>query len=123
MIDERPEAIILTIGQKLIQTRPGGYAKIVKEWNACNDSSLWYYNLPNAPVHPITTVYIVVMGRIRWKCLLVGIERDKAIQFSNSPEPMYAKAWLMLTDFEAIPRRAQIERKGFQGFRYSQLLY
>ena len=122
-MDERPEAIIITLSQQTIKDRRGGYRQIVEEWESRTDSALWYYRCGNAPVHDITTVYWVVMGRIRWKCLLVGIKRHEFMLFSNRTEPMYAKAWLMLTDFEAIPRRAQIERKGFQGFRYSAKLF
>ena len=122
-MDERPEAIIITLSQKTIAERKGGYRQIVEEWESCTDTWFWWYKCGNAPIHPVTTIYWVVMGRIRWKCLLVDIRRNETMRFSNRTEPIYAKAWLMLTDFEAIPRRAQIERKGFQGFRYSDKLF
>jgi len=122
-MNDRPEAIVITLSQQTIKDRKGGYRQIIEEWESCTDTWFWYYKCGNAPKMPVTTIYWVIMGRIRWKCLLIDIDRDKWIQFSNRTAPMYAKAWLILTDFEPIPRRQQIIQKGFQGFRYSQKLF
>ncbi len=121
---EQPDAIIITLSQQTIKDRRGGYRKILQEWlEADGERGLWYYKCGNAPKHDVTIVYWIVMGRIRWQSRLVTIHRDKTMQFTNSFKPMYAKAWLELIDFEPIPRNLQIERKGFQGFRYSQKLF
>jgi len=121
--NHRPEAIIITLSQKTIQERRGGYRQILAEWQSCSDEWFWYYKCGNAPIMPVTTVYWVILGRIRWKCLLIDILKDTSVQFSNQSEQIYAKAWLQLTDFEPLPRRQQIPRKGFQGFRYSPILF
>lgn len=117
-MDERPEAIIVTLSQREIQEK--GYRNIIKQWESCSDRYFWFYKCGNAPKMPVTTVYWVVMGRIRWKCLLIDIHRKTSMNFDNMPGEHYAKAWLQLTDFERIPRRQQVVRKGFQGFRYSE---
>jgi len=119
MID-RPEAIIVTLSQREIKEK--GYRSIIEGWRKCTDQYFWFYKCGNAPTMPVTIVYWVVMGRIRWKCLLIDIYKDRWMEFDNKPGLHYAKAWLQLTDFEQIPRRQQVIRKGFQGFRYSQKL-
>lgn len=117
---ERPTAIVITLSQSLINERLGGYAKILREWkDADGEKSCWWYKMGNAPRHAesILWVYWVVKGRIRWRCRLLEVVKDRHMTFTDG-RTMYAKTWLVLMDFEPIPRRHQVELKGFQGFRY-----
>ncbi len=121
---ERPEAIIITLSLNTIKDYRGGYRAILNDWiNSDGESMLWYYKCGNAPVQPVSIVYWVVAGRIRWQCRLVSVLKNHTMKFSNGSFPMYAKAWLELIDFEQIPRQLQLAMPGFQGFRYSAILF
>lgn len=118
---EDQDSILITLSQKTIAERRGGYRQIITEWKSADgDPITWWYRLGTAPRHSenIEWVYWVVKGRIRWRCRLAGIEKNKEMRFSNQSKPMYGKNWLILFDFEEIPRHLQPLRKGFQGFRY-----
>lgn len=115
------DSIVVTMSQQTIKERAGGYKQICREWiDADGENSTWWYRCGNAPKRPwnIVWVYWVVKGRIRWRSRLLEIQKDKEMLFGGQNTPKYAKAWLVMFDFERIPRTRQIEMKGFQGFRY-----
>lgn len=113
------DALLITLSQSQIKKQ--GYKNIAKEWEKIDGDPLtWWYKMATAPKHldRIIWVYWIVKGRIRWRCRYVGIEKDKAMEFGNRPGEHYAKVWLILVDFERIPRSEQVEQKGIRGFRY-----
>ncbi len=123
-LEQRPEAIIITLSQQTIKDRRGGYKQILTEWaNSDGNNGMWYYKCGNAPKHEVTIIYWVVGGRIRWQSTLVTIHRNQTMRFSHRTKPMYAKSWFELIDFQPIPRHLQPVMQGFQGFRYSQKLF
>lgn len=111
------KATIAEYGRQTYQ-RGIGFSRIIKDWLAADgENGTWSYKLANAPKMEIVWVYWVIGGKIRWRSRVLEIHRNKTIQFSNRSEPMFAKVWLEMFDFEKLPR-PYIERKGFQGFRY-----
>lgn len=123
-MEDRPEAIIITMSQQTIKDRPGGYKRIMEEWMGSNGDTIWNYRCINPPVHPVSIIYWVIAGRIRWQCRLVSVQKVKRRHSSDVfRKRIYAMAWLELIDFEAIPRQIQPAMKGFQGFRYSPILF
>lgn len=115
------DSIIITLSQRTIKERKGGYGAIIKDWVSSNGDPLtWWYKCGNAPKHPerIAWVFWSIGGAIRWKCRLSHIEKDREVEFGHGVT-MYAKNWLVLFDFEPIPKKYQISKKGFQGFRYA----
>lgn len=118
-MSEPPDAILVTLSQQTIKDRQGGLRQILEEWrNSDGENLTWWYRIGHPPKHLVIWVYWVIGGRIRWKSKLYMIEENRTFQFSGRSQPMYGKAWLGLFDFEPIPRRQQIQHKGFQGFRY-----
>lgn len=118
---QNQDSILITLSQKTIKDRRGGFKKILEEWRSADgEQSTWWYKCGTAPKDPenVNWVYWVVKGRIRYRARLLDVVKDREIQFTNQSKPMFAKRWLVLFDFEQIPRRLQINRKGFQGFRY-----
>lgn len=114
------DSILITLSQKTIKERRGGYRQIVDEW-ICSDGNpqTWWYKSSTAPKDPdrINYVYWVVMGRIRWRSRLAQVKKDSWEKFGGK-EPMYSKRWFVMFDFEPVPRKFQLPRTGFQGFRY-----
>lgn len=116
---ERPDSILVTLSQQTIRDYRDGYRGILTAWRCSDGENMaWWYRTGNGPKQDVVWVYWVIAGRIRWRCRLLNLVKDKWMQFSNRSDPMYAKCWLVMIDFEPIPRELQIERKGFQGFRY-----
>lgn len=114
------DAIVVTLSQQTIKERRGGLRQILAEWHdADGERSTWWYKCGTAPTRDIVTVYWVIGGRVRYKAKLAGIERNKEMTFGQTT--MFGRAWLVMFDFELIPRRKQIYMKGFQGFRYANL--
>lgn len=112
------DAIVVTLSMNTIRERRGGLRQILAEWrDADGERSTWWYKCGAAPTREIVNVFWVIGGRIRYKSTLLAIERNKTMMFTVGT-PMFGKAWLILFDFEPIPRHRQIEMKGFQGFRY-----
>lgn len=113
-------AIIVTLSMQTIKERRGGFRQILSEWqDADGDSSTWWYKCSVKPKRDIISVYWVINGRVRYKSKLAGTEVYKNMKFSNQDTPKFGRAWLVLFDFEPIPKRQQIVMKGFQGFRYA----
>lgn len=118
---EDQDSILITLSKQTIQDRRGGFRRILKEWyDSDGEHQTWWYKLGTAPkdYSRINWVYWVIDGRIRYRCRLLSILKNKEMTFNNQKGSMFAKNWLCLFDFEFIPRTIQIERKGFQGFRY-----
>lgn len=114
-------SIVITLSQQTIKERRGGYKKIISEW-LISDGELttWWYKIGTAPkkAEDIEWVYWVINGRIRWRCRLLQIEKNMEKQFGEAGNVMYSKNWLVLFDFESLPKLQQIKKQGFQGFRY-----
>lgn len=118
---ELTDSIVITLSQQTIKERRGGLRQILNEWrDSDGEKTTWWYKCGAAPKVEIVNVYWVIGGRVRWKSKLLQVERDKWMMFSPGT-PMYGKCWLILFDFEPIPRRDQVYMKGFQGFRYFYL--
>lgn len=115
-------AIVLTLSQGLIKKRRGGFKTILREWHHCTaDSGVqWWYRSQTAPKYPerIEAVYWTIGGKIRYKCKLACVEKEKEMTFSELNPPLYGKNWFVLFDFEEVPTPQRIEYRGFQGFRY-----
>lgn len=109
------------MSSQTIKDRRGGWRKILSEWkNADGEHSTWWYKCGNAPKYQdrIAWVYWIVQGRIRWRCRLLEVHKNVEITFDRQSTPKFARAWLVLFDFEQIPRHLQTYQRGFQGFRY-----
>lgn len=114
-------AIAITLSQQTIKERIGGYKRILTEWaNADGEHSTWWYKCATLPRYPekIKYVYWVIKGRIRYRSLLVEVVKNKTMKFDGNPNLFENSNFLVLVDFEEIPRKQQIVMKGFQGFRY-----
>lgn len=113
------DAIILTLSQRIIKERPGGFRQILKEWSEANgEPYTWSYRVKSVPKQDITTVFWVIGGRIRYKSKVLDKHRNQTIQFVNRPITMTGN-WVEMFDFEPIPKNKQQSYQGFQGFRYT----
>lgn len=122
-MNEFPDGIIITISMKSIEEK-GGYRNFLKEFLDCMEddhySSAYWIKAGNKPRHDVLDVYIVIGGRIRWKCTFV--ESHKAGYIELDRGRMYGRGWIVCTGPVERPPQP-IYKKGFQGFRYTQTLF
>ena len=114
---ENKDSILVTLSQAIIKERDGGYKKIIQEWLASDGENLsWWFRMGNAPKREFLYIYWVVAGRIRYRCLATMYPSDQVTL--DDGRILDGKNWACCFDFEAIPRALQLNKKGFQGFRY-----
>jgi hypothetical protein len=100
-----------------------GYRQCIKEIEQVRkdaDNTWWWHSIGNRPTIKVLNAYIIILGRIRYKAVIVGWEPGGEKQFVDNRK-LSAKHWLQLAYFEPAP--FAIERKGFQGFRYCTKLF
>ena len=112
------DSIIVTLSQNTIKEREGGFRKILSEWNKSDGENItWWYRCGNKPKRDFIFVYWVIGGRVRYFSRVCGIERADELH-TDDGRIIKGKYWVGCFDFESIPARFQVKRKGFQGFRY-----
>jgi hypothetical protein len=118
---ERPDGIIITISQEMLKEK--GLKNWLQNFYNCMkcEGCAYYMRLGTIPKQEVLYVYLLIGGKIRYRALCVGYEKDKTIRFDNGKE-MYAKAWVTLTG-PIVKPKVPVERKGFRGFRYTELLF
>lgn len=100
-----------------------GYRKCItqiEEVRKKEDSMWWWHSIGTKARIDVLNAYIVILGRIRYKAVIVGWEPGGEKQFSDNRK-LTAKHWLQLAYFESAP--IAIEQKGFQGLRYCTKLF
>lgn len=122
MITEKPEAIILTVGAKELEEK--GYRNWLRNFQEAMSGEDWtyWYKMGNQPnFTDLLYVYICIGGRIRWRANFVESKGAMEMEFSDGRR-MFGKAWIIISG-PAVRAPYRIERKGFQGFRYSSKLF
>lgn len=100
-----------------------GFKECIRQIEAVRthaDDMVWYHSIGNRPTQEILWCYISILGKIRYKAKVVEWQPGHEKQFGDGRK-MSAKHWLVLCDF--VPAPHDIERKGFQGFRYTHELF
>lgn len=109
---EQPDSILITMSLRILKEGyEGGYRQMIRDWMASDaDPTMWMYKMHRLPkqMENIIYVYWVINGKIRWRCKYGGLQPEA--------KEMWGLNWMLLFDFEKLPR--PVEHKGFQGFRY-----
>lgn len=123
---ERPEAIIITMS-----------ALNVKEWGGCeqlnrffsihygtaNDRTFWYRLGRSLPrFQNLLYIYLVFANRIQWRFNLVSFEHTDGVMLYNphKGDHLCTGNHVIMTG-PAV--KMDIPFKGFQGFRYTPVIY
>lgn len=119
-LQERPEAIIITVSAAMIGAN--GYRHWLRNFlDYMNSDGVYSFRLSNQPKHKPQHVYLCIGGKIRFKTLCVQTS-GKGIKVFDDGRQLFGKAWVMVCGPVTRPRRP-IPRKGFQGFRYTPELF
>jgi hypothetical protein len=137
---ERPEAIIITMPVKFLNDLSisewktiynrtqkehilNGYRIYLQQMEAtiADENSYWIHKMNNLPTVEVVYCYVTVLGSIMYRANIGGFEPGGHKIFSDGRD-CYAKNWMILTH-PFIEARPRIKRKGFQGFRYTEILF
>lgn len=125
MIQEPPEAIMITISQGMIKDH--GYRHWLRIFLQCMDydGCSYWFRQGAAPRYRnnLLYVYLCAGGKVRFRCNYVYSTGPKEMTFEGPvPKTMFAKSWLVLCGPVVRPPYP-IEQKGFRGFRYCDILF
>ena len=123
-----PEGIVITFGLDLIAEK-GGLRSFTRHFLLTmeNENSIWLQKCKNSPKYDILYIYIIVAGRLRYRCFYGGYETGLT-NIHNSDARSWSRstviAWpriILAGPLERCPFKRTL--KGFQGFRYCTKLF
>ena len=124
---ERPDAILVTMSKDDVKEW-GGLFTLDRFFNmhytSESEMTFWYRIGKSFPKHQqLLYVYIVIHNIIRWRFNFVSFEdcSDGVTLYKNN-KPSFQKGKYVVMTGPAV-RRCDIPFKGFQGFRYSPIIY
>lgn len=90
-----------------------------------DDDMCWYMVLANLPKIETPYFYFLYHGKIQYRCDIMGTMRNETMRFTR-PEggikTFAGKNWVVLQG-PAIKAPYDIPMQGFQGFRYTELIF
>lgn len=116
---ERPSAIIVTFPR--IFFREVSLRQFVREFCQMSESDVWFCKFAAIPRCEVIHCYIVIENRVRYRANLVGFDPGGEMIFADG-RTATARAWMLLCG-PIVKAPYRISMRGFQGFRYSQLLF
>lgn len=122
----KPDALIVTMSKQNVNEW-GGVDVLdrffQKQYGKENDATFWYKIGNNLPLHEVLFVYVVIHNKIRWRFNCVGYEDTESVILHKAGKPVeYSGKFVIITGV-AIKAPEDIPYKGFQGFRYSNIIY
>ena len=119
MSSERKQAIAVTWPLSSMTKTP---REFVRSFMSINDGeTCWYAKVGQVPKRDVLYCYVIIGNRVRYRANIVGFEPGGELTFSDGRSAT-AKVWMVLgAPVVRAPHR--IEMRGFQGFRYTDLLW
>lgn len=127
-MDQQPDGIIITVSKAMIGEN--GYRHWLRNFfyamnRSENDENYFYWlrqgNRPKSDKN-LRFVYLCIGNKIRFRAYYAGSEGEGVKHFDNHDDPMFGKAWILISGPILRPSRP-IPRKGFQGFRYTTEIF
>lgn len=122
---EQPEGIVVTCGAEMIKEK-GGMMKFIRWFENCfvDESSYWLHKCKNKPKHDILYVYIIILGKVRYRAQFGGYGRTAMAYLHPEDSEMSEIPWPhLILGGPLVKAPEDIEFKGFQGFRYCSKLF
>lgn|SRR5262245_39453893 len=124
---KQPTSIVRTLPYHGVRkdkiSQRSAYRQAAEGFRSLNksDGNLVYIAMASVPKIPVLNCYFVMRGRIRWRARIVGFEKGEPLECWDGVTrcPRY---WMLVAGpAERAPER--IERRGGQGFRYTEELW
>ena len=125
---EPAESIILTMPVAFFNDRNMTHDEFreVFEEALAEEDGIWNFLKSNLPTQDVAFVYIVFGGMVQYRTNLVCYERGVAKSFDDAPDGIVREFppsnWILISG-PAIRAPYEIPMKGFQGHRYSKVLF
>ena len=124
----RPEGIVVTWGKDLIEEK-GGLLAFIRffEKEMADPDCFWLQKCKNAPKGDVLYVYVIVAGRVAYRCFYGGHQTGPTNVFNGNGATWSKKSvvsWpriILAGPIEKAPRKIYL--RGFQGFRYCTKLF
>jgi len=127
----RPDSILVTMSRQNI-VEWGGLETIdlffnitFNESSKADESSWWYKIGPNIPKFEVLYIYFIMHNLIRWRfnfaCYMDCKEEGRLLNKNGKPIRMFGN--FIVCSGPALKAPEIIPRKGFQGFRYAEIIY
>jgi len=124
----RPDSILVTMSKQNI-AEWGGLETLDRffkvHYSGENDNTFWYKVGKNLPIHrDLLYVYLVLENEIRWRFNLVCFEEcPDGVELYKNGKPTIFKGNFVVVSGPLIKAPERFPFKGFQGFRYSGVIY
>jgi hypothetical protein len=124
----QPDGIVITWSQDMINLK-GGLRSFVKHFQQtmASEDTVWLQKCKNQPKHDVLYVYIIVAGRVRYRCFYGGyqvgvttINEGTKNSFSGFQRISWPRV-VLAGPLKKAPHKIYL--KGFQGFRYCTKLF
>lgn len=125
---EPPDAIIITMPIAFFNDRGMTYGEFCKVFERYlkKETGTWNFVKKNLPTQAVAFCYIVFDGFVQYRTNVVQYQRNTTKHFTDAPDgktrSFENKNWIILSG-PAIKAPIDIPMKGFQGHRYSKLLF
>lgn len=125
MITEKPDAIIVTLPKQFFVEQD--HATYLKELQAIHEheDKVWYRVMKNLPKHDVLYVYTIINNKIHHRTQFAGLIRNTTLSFSrpNGGIRTFENANAVMMTGPVVMAPEEITMKGFQGFRYSPVIF
>jgi hypothetical protein len=125
---EPPDALILTMPVAWFKERNMTYADFCRKFEADmkDEDTYWNYRKTNLPTQDVAFIYLVFDGFVQYRANFVSYERNVAKAFDDTPDGIVRQFppsnWILFCG-PAISAPFDIPMKGFQGHRYTKILF
>ena len=123
----KPEGIIITMPSKFFDEYPNGeagYRRIVESMNRFDDV-MWGQTISAIPKHEVLYCYICFGGYVQYRFNIVDFEKSVSKEFNDGGiiRVFKNKNWVNLCGPVVKAKDCEFAMKGFQGFRYTNILF
>ncbi len=121
------DAIMLTLGQKFFKLYPGGERQVRRQLERMNNSDNYYWMQlcgSGVPKVKVDYCYLVFNGKVQYRCDIVKYSKRESGEFTDGGiTRVYSNKNMVYLQGPTITAPCEIPFKGFQGIRYTELLF
>lgn len=121
----KKDCIIISVPKRFWVEYPGGreaFDKIMDYVDA--GKTFWYQTISNIPIQEVQFVYLIIEGQVALRLTVYQMLKNQNMVFKDGGEvrEFSNKNWVVLTG-PVQKADKSYPMKGFQGFRYTELLF
>lgn len=120
-----PDAIIITVPMAFAKEYPGGWPAFEKQLEYIDRGRLtWWNTIASIPKHRVEFVYLIYDGHLQCRLTAMTFQKNVTKSFTDGGvERIFEhKNWVQLCG--PVIKNPEVQpMRGFQGFRYTELLF